>query len=106
MQTLASFKDSHRGETIVVCGCGESLRDLTQPERFITIGVNDVGRLFHPNNLVVVNPRQQFSGTRFRYVEHSQAKYLLKQLDLGILHPNIVKGFNSERMEEQTGLTR
>ncbi len=38
---LADFKDKHRGGTIVVCGCGESLRDLPHPERFIAIGVND-----------------------------------------------------------------
>jgi len=91
MNELSSFKDIHKGKDIIVCGCGESLRDLTQPERFITIGVNDVGRLFHPDYLVVVNPRRQFSGDRFRFVETSQAKYLFTQLELGISHPNIVK---------------
>src|SRR5262249_48915380 len=55
------------------------------------IGVNDVGRLFQPTYLVVVNPRNQFSGDRFRYVEGSQAQYLFTQLDLGVAHPNIVK---------------
>ena len=88
---LTSFQDRHKNKDILVCGCGESLRDLTHPERFITIGVNDVGRLFHPDYLVVVNARRQFSGDRFRYVEQSQAKYLFTQLELGIAHPNIVK---------------
>src|SRR5574340_1136770 len=91
MTNFTSFKDIHKNKDILVCGCGESLRELMRPERFITIGVNDVGRLFHPDYLVVVNARRQFSGDRFRYVEQSQAEYLFTQLDLGIAHPNIVK---------------
>lgn len=89
---LASFKDAHRGESVVVCGCGESLNLLEHPERFVTIGVNDVGRCFTPDYLVVVNPRSQFSGDRFRYVEGSNAKYLFTQFgDLGVAHPDVVR---------------
>jgi len=91
MKMLASFHDFHQGQSLVVCGCGESLNDLARPERFITIGVNDVGRRFQPNYLVVVNPRNQFSGDRFQFVENSNAEYLFTQLDLGVKHPNIVK---------------
>src|SRR5882757_5808988 len=91
MRTLASFANQHAGATVVVCGCGESLRQLTAPHRFITIGVNDVGRMFQPDYLVVVNPREQFSGDRFSWVESSRAKYLFTQLDLGISHPDIVR---------------
>src|SRR5258707_3928267 len=91
MRTLASFKDIHRAEAIVVCGCGSSLNNFKQPERFITIGVNDVGRLFQPKYLLVVDPKQAFKGDRFRYVEASQAEYLFTQLpDLGLSHPNVV----------------
>ena len=91
LKSLIAFQNRHRGESIVVCGCGESLNDLAQPERFITIGVNDVGRLFQPRYLVVVNPPDQFTGDRFRYVESSRAEYLFTQLDLGIAHPNVVR---------------
>lgn len=91
MKTLSSFIDTHQNSSIVVCGCGESLNDLARPERFITIGVNDVGRRFQPNYLVVVNPRQQFSGERFRYVENSKAEFIFTQLDLGLKRVNIVK---------------
>ncbi len=83
MKTLADFHGIHQGSTIVVCGCGESLNDFSEPQRFITIGVNDVGRKFHPNYLVVVNPREQFSGDRFSYVESSEAEYIFTQLELG-----------------------
>ena len=91
MNTLGDFQNIHEGSTIVVCGCGESLNELTTPERFITIGVNDVGRRFHPNYLVVVNPRSQFSGDRFHYVESSRASYLFTQLDLGLSRENVIR---------------
>jgi glycosyltransferase involved in cell wall biosynthesis len=76
---------------VVVCGCGPSLRDLPDPTRHITIGVNDVGRLFDPTYLVVVNPRSQFKGDRFRYVEESNAHALFTQLDLGRVRPPVIR---------------
>ena len=60
-------------------------------ERFPSIGVNDVGRLFDPDYLVVINPRSQFSGDRFKYVEASHSQAIFTQLDLGIAHPDIVR---------------
>jgi len=88
---LATFRDVHRGQPIVVCGCGESLNLLEHPERYITIGVNDVGRLFDPTYLVVVNPRTQFKNDRFRYVEQSNAHALFTQLELGRVRPPVVR---------------
>jgi predicted O-methyltransferase YrrM len=88
---LAGYRDLHRGETMLVCGCSSSLSQIDSPERFTTIGVNDVGRLFNPDYLVVVNPPSQFSGDRFRYVESSRARAIFTQLDLGISHPNVVR---------------
>jgi hypothetical protein len=88
---LITWRDRHYGATIVVCGCGPSLHELTEPSRFVTIGVNDVGRLFDPTYLVVINPRSQFKGDRFRYVEHSQAQAVFTQLDLGQVRPPVVR---------------
>ena len=89
---VADFRNRHRGGRVVVCGCGESLKLLEQPERFVTIGVNDVGRLFTPDYLVVVNPRSQFSAERFAHVERSNASVLFTQLaDLGVPHPNVIR---------------
>lgn len=85
------FRDYHRGETVLVCGCGSSLSRIIAPERVVTVGVNDVGRLFDPDYLVVLNPRQQFSENRWRYVEHSRARAIFSQLDLGISHPHQVR---------------
>ena len=88
---LKDFRGYHAGETILVCGCGSSLSEVVSPERFITIGVNDVGRLFQPDYLVVLNPKQQFRNDRFRFVEESRARAIFTQLDLGIRHPHIVR---------------
>ena len=77
---FAQYRDRHRGASIVVCGCGESLTLLEQPERWLTIGVNDVGRHFTPDYLVVVNERRQFSRERYLYVEQTQARAVFTQL--------------------------
>jgi GT2 family glycosyltransferase len=91
VRSLASFQGVHSGGKIVVCGCGVSLKDLERPQRFVTIGVNDVGRLFQPNYLLVVDPPKRFKGDRFQYVETSQSEYLFTQLtDLPVPHKNIV----------------
>ena len=89
-RTIDEYRNRHAGETIVVCGCGTSLSSLDRPGRFTTIGVNDVGRLFQPDYLVVLNPRQQFRGERFTHVAESKAKALFTHLELGVDHPNIV----------------
>ena len=86
---FGDYKDRHPGETVIVCGCGTSLALLTQPERFVTIGVNDVGRRFTPDYLVVVNERRQFDPERYGHVERSAAKALFTQLDLP--HPRAVR---------------
>jgi hypothetical protein len=86
-----NFRDYHAGENILVCGCGSSLSRVVAPERVVTIGVNDVGRLFDPDYLVVLNPRQQFTQDRWSYVEQSRARAVFSQLDLGITHPHQVR---------------
>ncbi len=88
---LACYRGAAIGQPVVVCGCAPSLHELSDPQRFITIGVNDVGRLFDPTYLVVVNPRSQFKGDRFRYVEHSKAQAVFTQLDLGPIAPPVVR---------------
>lgn len=74
-----------------MCGCGSSLSEFNRPADMVTIGVNDVGRLFDPTYLVVVNPRNQFKADRFRFVERSGAKALFTQLDLGAVQPPVVR---------------
>src|SRR3989344_9508007 len=85
-RSLGDFRDRHAGESIIVCGCGSSLTPEVARRGLTTIGVNDVGRLFGPNYLVVVNPARQFRGDRFNFVRQSRAQALFTQLDLGRWH--------------------
>ena len=79
LEALANFAGRHRGETIVVCGCGPSLNDLPVRPACPTIGVNDVGRNFDPDYLVVVNPPAQFPPHRRRPIEESRARAVFTQ---------------------------
>lgn len=88
---FADFYQRHAGESILVCGCGNSLNQLHEPQYYITIGVNDVGRKFHPDYLVVLNDRYQFTEERFSHITHSQAQAVFTHLKLDINHPNIVR---------------
>ncbi len=90
-RSITGFRNYNAGETIIVCGCGNSLSSLAAPERFVTIGVNDVGRLFDPTYLLVLNPESQFTRERFSHVRESRAKAVFSQLDLKIPHPNLVR---------------
>lgn len=88
---LQAWRDRHAGETLIVCGCGPSLNTLPLPPGAVTIGVNDIGRRFDPDYLVVVNRPQQFVGDRFEFVRGSRAKALFTQLDLGAVAPPVVR---------------
>lgn len=89
--SLRDFRNRHAGESIVVCGCGTSLSADVARLGLTTIGVNDVGRLFDPSYLVVVNPARQFRGDRFNFVKQSRAQALFTQLDLGPVAPPVVR---------------
>ena len=88
---FSDYRDIHAGQSIIVCGCGRSLAQFSHSEKYTTIGVNDIGRQFDPNYLVVLNSKRQFKRDRFHFVENSRAKALFTQLSLGIKHPNIVR---------------
>lgn len=88
---FSDYRDIHVDQSIIVCGCGVSLNTLPLPPKCITIGVNDVGRLFSPDYLVVLNARHQFKGDRFRYVENSDAQAIFTHLDLSLKHHKVVR---------------
>ncbi len=90
LEHLSEYRNLHLGETFIVCGCGRSLAGFTAPHRFLTIGVNDVGRLFQPDYLVVLNPGQQFTGDRYRYVEETRATAVFSHLPLKLQHAPVV----------------
>lgn len=86
---LASFRNLRQFQSIVVCGSGGLLAAVDRPDRFITIGVNDGGHLFHPDYLVVIYGREPLHD-RFCYVETSQARWIFTQrIKFGATHPHI-----------------
>ncbi|MEP3331174.1 hypothetical protein [Sedimentitalea sp.] len=73
---LTEWKDHHAGETMIVCGCGASAAALVSKPPCPVIGVNDMGRLFDPDYLVILNPQSQFSRDRFAAIETTRPKAL------------------------------
>lgn len=65
------FKGIHSGEKIIVCGLGKSTLTLHNPKSYITIGVNDIERLFSPNYLVVLNDKKTFLAERWSVIDRS-----------------------------------
>ena len=90
-KSLVDFMGIHKGEKIVVCGCGTSLPDiLPYQNEFITIGVNDVPALFDPTYLLVTDHPNRFFGKRRDIVQHSGSRYLFTCTS-GWRHPSLVK---------------
>ena len=76
--TYSSFQNKHKGEKIIVCGCGTSAT-LAPVGQNIIIGVNDIGRLFTPNYLVVLNDKHSFNQDRWSWIQTSAAEYCFTQ---------------------------
>ncbi len=65
-------------ETVLICGTGPSLQDLVDqdPGEFYTFGVNDIGRWFTPNHLVVSDQPGCFDAIDRRpWILNSQAEH-------------------------------
>lgn len=78
---LKEFVNKHEGSKFVVVGCGESAKlAVNLPDHIITIGVNDIGRLFWPDYLVVIDPSSKFKGIRKDVVHNNKCKYMFTQL--------------------------
>ena len=90
--TFETWRGRHRGATILVCGCGRSLAALAAKPPCPVIGVNDIGRRFDPDYLVVVNPRRQFPPERFAAIERSRARAVFTCIpNIGLSHPCVVR---------------
>lgn len=87
---LSDFYQSHKGEKIVVCGCGTSLNDIVEyKDDFITIGVNDVPKLFDPTYMVVTDHMNRFPLQRRKLVTESKCRFMFTCVK-GWRRPNIV----------------
>jgi len=76
-----SFKDKHEGSKMIVAGLGEStmlLSDLSSS--VLTMGVNDIGRLFTPTYTVVVNDNKSFNEERWKYIETCESNAIFTHI--------------------------
>ncbi len=95
MEKYERFIDKHAGETIIIAGCGSSANDFKHYDKFTTIGVNDIQRLFTPDYLVILNDKRGFKGDRWKYVSGSKAGHIFThfkdpQTKLGIVKKKFV----------------
>jgi hypothetical protein len=67
-----NFKNLHDGEKVIVSGLGQSATELKNPQDYFTIGVNDIGRIYQPNYLVVLNDKQTFLDERWEFIRISK----------------------------------
>lgn len=74
------FKDKHKGEKMIVTGCGESVTVFADGVDCLTIGVNDIQRLFCPNYIVVLNSKSSFKPDRWGPIEASEADALFTHI--------------------------
>lgn len=88
---LECYRNRHRGATMLVAGCGRSVAMLAGRPPCPSIGVNDIGRAFDPDYLLVLNPREQFRDDRFRYVESTRAVAVFTNLSLGLRNRHEVR---------------
>jgi hypothetical protein len=90
VKRLSEFKDIHLNQKIVVCGCGISLLEFKEHHQdFITIGVNDVPKLFTPTYLVVTDASIRFNDARKKMINESQSRYMFT-CSQGWRHPRMV----------------
>jgi hypothetical protein len=55
-----ALHNRHRGAVCVVCGLGPSVQGWEPPDGLITIGVNDIGRHFIPDYVLVIDRPKTF----------------------------------------------
>ncbi len=88
---LRSFKDVHQGKAFIVCGCGQSAGNFKKPTSALTIGVNDFGRNFDPDYLLVMDPPKTFTPERFHYIENSRARYVFSDQYFDLRRSQLVR---------------
>lgn len=74
------MKTARAEETIIVCGCGTSaLSILPHVDKVTTIGVNDIGELFTPDYLVVIDSPLAFSEERRKTIENTDCALITQK---------------------------
>jgi len=87
---LIEFHNIHKGEKIIVCGCGMSLKEFEpRHKEFVTIGVNDVPALFTPTYLLVTDHPNRFNDNRKKLINEAEVRGLFTCVS-GWRNPKII----------------
>lgn len=73
----------HEGEDIIILGCGTSVVDFVGkiPDNVTTIGVNDIGGIYTPEYLLVVNSPKTFNPqTRVDTIMNNTSPYMITHI--------------------------
>lgn len=89
-KALVEFRNIHKGSHILVCGLGSSLNQLENPEDYITIGVNDIGRKFDPDYLLVLDAISNFKEDRKEHIISSRAKYVFSHVNIELKNSKLI----------------
>lgn len=90
-EQLRDFKGAHYGEAMVVCGLGASIKSFAYPNRFRTIGVNDIGRAFHPDYLFVMDAVKSFAPERFQFIQNTKASCIFTDHNLDLEGHKVIR---------------
>lgn len=90
LTSFSQYRNRHQGETLLVCGCGHSLRQLQELPQMVSIGVNDVGRYFTPTYLLVVNRQGDFPTHRYGPIRESKAQAVFSPFTQDLVHAPLI----------------
>ena len=81
--TLPNLREKLLNCDVIVCGLGTSLNQLDNPEKYWTVGVNDIGGKFTPDFLVCIDPLTRFKNppSRRQNILNCNPKYFCSQLE-------------------------
>lgn len=83
MRNFSSFYDKHKNENIIVIGCGTSSNEIKHESNNIkntTIGVNDIGDIYTPTYLLVVNQPNNFIESRLKHIQYNKCDNFITHL--------------------------
>ena len=102
---LAHLRNKLQGCHVIVCGLGTSLNQLSHPERYWTIGVNDIGGKFTPDFVLCIDPLTRFKvGNRKHDILKSGTKYFVSQLDPKVYPKLQAENYVKFRLGKRTGV--
>jgi len=94
IQELEHWRDIHKGEEFIVCGCGPSVAELPKNLNIPTIGVNDIWSYHECTYILMIDGPKAFKPNRVERIVNSKPErwFLTKDSD------KAWKGFKKPRI--------